>query len=112
MDALKAEYSELMNSTLPSAARSKSSSQEKWPVHLNHCFLRIILDSVVGQGTAPWKEKIPDQKKAAIHQLTQEQLRECIELGHAILDGKANLVELDERSLKCRGKASKIKAEK
>lgn len=109
MEKLKEEYKELMNVTLPHAASSRSAAQDEWPVHLNHCFLRIVLDAVVGQGTSPWKDKISDANKPAIHQLSEKQLRECIHLAHQILDGHADLVQLDERSLKCRGKASKIK---
>ena len=39
--------------------------------------------------------------------MSREQLEQSIELGQKILDGNANLVELDERSLEVRGKTKR-----
>lgn len=39
--------------------------------------------------------------------MTQEQLQACIDLGHQILHGEVDLAELDNESLKLRGKALK-----
>jgi methylated-DNA-[protein]-cysteine S-methyltransferase len=82
---------------------SLTSSQAKWPVHVDHCFARIILDSTVGVD-APWVEKI---KSPAYKNMSREQLESSIELGRKILDGDADLVELDNKSLELRGKGQK-----
>ena len=39
--------------------------------------------------------------------MSTEQLRACVELGRAIAEGRADLVQLDRRSLEVRGKAGK-----
>jgi methylated-DNA-[protein]-cysteine S-methyltransferase len=77
--------------------------QFKWPVHVDHCFARIILDSTVGIDM-PWMEKI---KNPAYKNMSREQLESSIELGKKILDGEADLVELDNRSLRLRGKGER-----
>ena len=46
-------------------------------------------------------------KGPAVKNMSEEQLRGCVTLGEEIADGKADLVELDERSLKCRGKVKR-----
>ena len=103
IDALRDQWKELYSNTLPSLALSKSSKQPRWPVHVDHCFGRIILDDIVGEG-GPWHAKL---KGPAVKNMNAEQLRKCVELGQAIADGKENLVDLDEKSLRGRGKASK-----
>ncbi|KAG8526922.1 uncharacterized protein KY384_008351 [Bacidia gigantensis] len=107
--------------TLPNLAKLKSSAQTHWPVQADHCFARIILDSVIGRGeeytetsssvtstenriATPWTERL---KSPAIKNMTEAELSRCVTLGEAIAGGKANLVELDERSLAARGKAFK-----
>ena len=95
--------------TLPSLARSKAPSQPTWPVHLDHCFARIILDAVIGNSTStrqdetptPWTAKL---KSPAVKNMSTQQLEACTELGEAIAEGKIDLVELDQRSLTVRGK--------
>lgn len=109
-------WTTLYRQTLPSLARAKSQNQAVWPVHLDHCFARIILDAVVGVSEGnnsdtqprPWAEKIP---KPAVKHMSEKQLNQCIELGAAIAKGTVDLVELDQASLAVRGK-SKIKEQK
>jgi len=72
-------------------------------VHVDHCFARIILDSTVGID-APWMEKI---KSPAYKNMSEEQLKDSIDLGNKILNGDADLVELDNTSLRLRGKGEK-----
>lgn len=67
---------------------------------MDHCFARIILDSIVGID-APWMEKI---KSPAYKNMSKDQLEDSIRLGQEILDGEADLVELDNKSLALRGK--------
>ncbi|KAE8453525.1 hypothetical protein EG329_010386 [Mollisiaceae sp. DMI_Dod_QoI] len=97
---LQDDWKQMFQHTLPEAATSKSPSQPKWPVHVDHCFARIILDSVVGIDV-PWMQKI---KSPAYKHMSEPQLRDSIELGQKILDGEADLVELDNESLELRGK--------
>ncbi len=104
LEQLQASWKEVYQQTLPAAARSKLPSQSKWPVQLDHCFARIILDHTVGVDT-PWTEKI---QSPAYKNMSRNQLTESIELGRWILEGSVNLVELDEESLAVRGKKSKI----
>ena len=102
-------WTHLYTTTLPALARSKSPSQPDWPVHLDHCFARIILDAVIGNSTStrlgetptPWTAKL---KSPAVKHMSKSQLDECISLGEGIASGKANLVQLDEKSLAVRGK--------
>lgn len=105
-------WTNLYTRTLPTLARSKSLIQPTWPVHLDHCFARIILDAIIGNSTSirpnetatPWNAKL---KSPAIKNMSTQQLEACIELGEAIAEGRVDLVELDQRSLTVRGKMLK-----
>jgi hypothetical protein len=92
------QYTILINRSLPTAAKSQSPVQPTWPVRLNHCFGRIILDNICQR---PWKEVI---KSPAIHNMSIEQLERCLNLGNEILQGEIDLVELNRKSLGWRGK--------
>lgn len=119
LEPLRDEWKAMFQKRLPEAAQSKSSAQPKWPVHVDHCFARIILDAVVGEeysqkvgedskeeGPKPWMAYI---KSPAYRNMSKTQLERALELGEGILEGKEDLVELDERSLHVRGKLSKRK---
>ena len=105
---LVSRWTTLYTRTLPTLALS----QPTWPVHLDHCFARIILDAVVGNSTSirpdeiptPWTAKL---KSPAVKNMSTQQLEACIELGEAIAEGRIDLVELDQRSLTVRGKMLK-----
>jgi hypothetical protein len=49
IDHLRQEWKSLYSETLPQMARSRDPAQTKWPVTLDHCFARIILDNVIGK---------------------------------------------------------------
>ena len=100
IQALRTDWTILYMNTLPSLARAKHPAQYKWPVHLDHCFARIILDAVIGID-APWTSKM---ERPAMQNASAEQLQKCIALGRSIAIGTADLVELNERSLGFRGK--------
>ncbi|KAF4548147.1 Methylated-DNA--protein-cysteine methyltransferase-like protein [Elsinoe fawcettii] len=104
LEQLQEEWNNLYKSRLPSLAKAKDPSQPKWPVVLDHCFARIILDNVIG-GDKPWNQVI---KAPAWRNMSEEQLREAIEFGEGIARGDVDLVEMDERSLEVRGKRSKV----
>ena len=74
--------------------------QQAWPVHVDHCFARIILDSTVGIDT-PWMAKI---QSPAYKHMSKTQLEESIKLGEQILEGEADLIEANNKSLSLRGK--------
>lgn len=107
LQKLQDSWKTMFQKALPEAATSKSPSQPKWPVHVDHCFARIILDKVVGGGKAPWMTVI---KSPAYKNMSEEQLEDAIKLGEDILSGHADLVELDEESLMVRGKKGKKNA--
>ncbi|PSK56490.1 hypothetical protein B9Z65_6114 [Elsinoe australis] len=101
---LREKWLTLHRTTLPSLAKAKSPSQPHWPVVLDHCFARIILDNAVGVDK-PWNQVL---KAPAYRNMGRGQLKAAIGLGERIAAGEVNLVELDERSLGLRGKGSKV----
>ena len=107
LSALRSRWTTLYKQTLPQLARSSHPSQAHWPVHLDHCFARIILDAIIGNSastgtvSSPWTECIPSP---AVQNMTAQQLQACIQLGEAIAAGSADLVKLDQQSLAARGK--------
>lgn len=103
MDALRDEWNELYRKRLPALAKAKDPAQPKWPVVLDHCFARIVLDNAVGVDR-PWAEAV---RAPATKNMSEAQLQAAIALGQRLARGEANLVELDERSLQLRGKKSK-----
>ena len=110
--SLTSHWTSLYKHTLPDLARSSALSQPTWPVHLDHCFARIILDAIIGNSTSfrpdetptPWTAKL---KSPAVRNMSTQQLESCIELGDSIAQGKVDLEELDRLSLKARGKMLK-----
>ena len=95
------QWKTLYSQTLPKLARIQDPAQPKWPVSLDHCFARIILDNTIGKGSLQWDKVI---KKPAVKNMTEEQVKDAIELGERIQTGEINLEELDKISLMCRGK--------
>jgi hypothetical protein len=63
IEVLKKEWTTLYRITLPVLAKKRSPAQPKWPVHLDHCFARIILDNAIGEDH-PWTKIL---KAAAIN---------------------------------------------
>ncbi|ETN41345.1 uncharacterized protein HMPREF1541_03280 [Cyphellophora europaea CBS 101466] len=101
IEALREEWKTLYASKLPAFARAKNSAQPRWPVTLDHCFARIILDNTVGQGTQQWDKVI---RKPAVKHMSEHQLKDAIDLGKRIELGEINICDLDQISLVCRGK--------
>lgn len=90
-EQLQTDWRDDFQKRLPAAAQSKDKAQKKWPVHVDHCFARIILDKVVGEGTEPWVGKL---KTPAYKNMTRQQLEDCVELRQRILSSQENLVNL------------------
>jgi hypothetical protein len=81
-----------MHEDLPAAARSRPD----WPIRLDHCFGRVILDTVCDR---PWREAVA---APAWRNLAPEQLDAAIALADAILSGDADLRHLNAASLAAR----------
>jgi O-6-methylguanine DNA methyltransferase len=103
IEALRARWTHLYASHLPALAKARDPAQPHWPVHLDHCFARIILDNAVGVDK-PWTQAI---KSPAVRNMTVAQLHDALALGEKVANGDADLVELDHVSLRLRGKREK-----
>lgn len=101
VESLRSQWTQLYSKTLPQLARAHDPAQLKWPVSLDHCFARIILDNTVGEGSQQWDKIV---KKPAVRNMTEQQLKDAIDLGEKIKAGEMDLRELDQISLMCRGK--------
>ena len=101
---LQGLWRELYSKTLPNLARNHDIAQPRWPVTLDHCFARIILDNTVGEGREQWDKRL---KRPALTNMTRGQLVKAIEMAERIKDGKEDLVALDLQSLEVRGKSDK-----
>ena len=102
--AFRDEWKQLYSKDLPAQAKAKDSAQPKWPVTLDHCFARILLDNTVGKSTVQWDQVI---KKPAVQHMDIHQFKNAIALGRMIQSGAADLVRLDQESLKARQKGEK-----
>ena len=101
VEDLREQWKELYTKTLPKLAKANDPAQSKWPVSLDHCFARIILDNTIGQGQQQWDKVI---SKPAVKHMTVDQFNAAIDLGEKIQSGAVNLVDLDRQSLLARGK--------
>ncbi len=72
-------------------------TERGWPVHLDHCFQRILLDAACG---AVWYDRI-DGRPAYRH-ASDAILREAVRLGEAALAGEVDLVALNRESIAMR----------
>lgn len=92
---LEARWLELTRSILPTLADARD-----WPVSLDHCFQRILLDTATG---GRWYDAIP--KRPAYRHAPDATLAEAVRLGEAVAAGEADLHALNRQSLAWRGKA-------
>ena len=83
-----ARWLELTRVTLPAAA-----AIHHWPIRLDHCFMRVLLDNAVG---GVWHHVIP---RPAIRHITLEVLDQAIAIGERILQEPELLPGLNRRSL-------------
>ncbi|MFE1598594.1 GNAT family N-acetyltransferase [Methylobacterium sp. ID0610] len=91
--AVQRRWRALVDERLPEAAAHRG-----WPVRLNHCFARILLDNACG---GPWRESVAPP---AWVNMPPARLAAALALGEAVLAGEADLAELNRRSLSWRGK--------
>ena len=92
---LVSNYIEMTKKTMPSLANT---THKNWPVRNDHCFQRIILDTVCG---GIWYDHLP---RPAYKHLSHEQALQAVNLCNDIIAGKADLVALNRQSLMWRGK--------
>lgn len=102
-EKLQEQWNYLYKEYLPTLAKARDEAQTRWPIVLDHCFARIVLDNSIGIDK-PWTKVLPSP---AYKHMSETQLRAAIALAERIAVGTANLVELDERSLQLRGKRGK-----
>ncbi len=88
-------YLHLTRAVLPSLARS---SRQDWPVSEDHCFQRIVLDTICG---GVWYEHLV---RPAYQNLTNDEAQRAVDLCYEIAEGHADLRQLNHQSLIWRGK--------
>lgn len=92
---LIARYLTLTKETLPNAARQNRTG---WNVSEDHCFQRIVLDTICG---GVWYDHV---QKPAYRNLTQDQAQRAVSLCEDIIAGRTDLNALNHKSLIWRGK--------
>jgi Lhr-like helicase len=94
LSELRAEYNRKVNKELPERAQSS----DGWPVHLDHCFGRIVLDNLFAD---EWYSHV-DGRPAYEH-LARNELQEAIEIADRMLEeGRPAVEELNRNSLRWR----------
>jgi len=93
------EFLHYAKKVLPSIASTKEST---WPIHYDHCFMRVILDNIVG---CAWYEVIPSP---AYKNLTDKQASAALNLARQIATENVSLHVLNQRSKKWRNKQLKL----
>ena len=93
--ALIDAYLHLTRDVLPRLARGE---RRDWPIREDHCFQRVVLDTVCGD---VWYTHLD---RPAYKHLTHEQAQRAVELCHAIAEDRADLHQLNNQSLVWRGK--------
>jgi O-6-methylguanine DNA methyltransferase len=100
LNSLRERWIHLYKEHLPGLAKARDPVQKEWPVYLDHCFARIVLDNAIGKGK-PWMHRV---RQPAVKNMTEQQVQKAVELAEDIATGEADLAELNERSLQTRGK--------
>lgn len=95
--SLERDYLYLTNYTLPEAGQ-----QHRWPVRLNHCFQRILLDAIFQDCWYHYLDR--SARLPAYRQLTIEQLQQAVTLAERMLAQPDIVFSLNQRSLRYRGK--------
>lgn len=86
--ALEARWLALTRAVLPAMAE-----EHGWPIHLDHCFMRICLDAVLG---APWTAAVA---RPALRHMTDAQLAAAVAVAEAVAAKPDTLPALDAGSL-------------
>ena len=86
---LKRRLLHIAREEFPAAARA-----DKYPIRFDHCLLRVVYDNLFER---QWQTAL-DPKKPAIHQLSEEELRNAIELAEAVTADRETCVRLNRKS--------------
>ena len=90
-------YLHLTNEVMPEMAK-----KQHWSVHFNHCFQRIILDTLFEDC---WYRHLDRSRRTpAYRQLTEAQLDQAIAIGERMLASSEEVKWLNQQSLAYRGK--------
>ncbi|MDT7933262.1 MAG: GCN5-related N-acetyltransferase [Sphingomonadaceae bacterium] len=92
--ALEARWLELTRSVLPAVAGPRG-----WPIRLDHCFQRVLLDCAFG---GVWYEHVAG--RPAYRAAPVDALARAVALGERVAAGRADLAALNARSLAWRGR--------
>ncbi len=74
---------------------------EGWPIRLDHCFMRVCLDTAFGR---PWHEAV---RRPAVRHMTEAELARAVSVAERVAADPALLSELNAESLRLRGKAGR-----
>ena len=88
-------YLHLTRTVMPAIAQTRSNI---WPVQNDHCFQRIILDTVCG---GVWYNHV---SRPAYRHLSLEQAQRAVQICEDIIAGRSDLADLNQKSLSWRGK--------
>jgi hypothetical protein len=95
---IEQQWLDLTRTRLPERA-----IEARWPLRLDHCFQRILLDDACG---GCWYEHIVG--RPAYANAPDAVLAHAIATGEALLIGAADLIALNAQSLAWRGKGGKL----
>ncbi len=86
-----ARWLELTRAVLPGMAKAQG-----WPIHLDHCFMRVCLDAALG---APWTATV---ERPAVRHMTDAQLAAALAVAEAVAADPERLPPLNAASLEGR----------
>jgi hypothetical protein len=94
LSQLRATYQQKVNEELP----EQSQASDGWPIHLDHCFGRVVLDNLFQD---EWYGHVAG--RPAYEHLSCDELRAAIEIADRMLnEGQPAVEELNENSLRWR----------
>ena len=94
ISTLREEYLQKVTEELP----AKAQTNDGWPITDDHCFARVVLDTLFED---EWSHHI--NRSPAYKQLSEDQLRAAITIADRMLtEGRPAVEELNERSLRWR----------
>ena len=95
--ALVARWLDLTRRQLPHAA-----AEHRWPIRLDHCFMRVCLDAAYGR---PWHDVVA---RPAIRHASDAGLARAVAIAESVLAHPHTLPALNAESLRLRGKQGAV----
>ena len=77
-------------------------AEHRWPIRLDHCFMRVCLDEALG---APWPDVV---RRPALRHMNHDQLAAAVRVAEGIVQRPETLGALNERSLQGRRMARRL----